>query len=538
MKLVCAPLELRLNNLCRIALIAFCFASAVTSLRAAPDVTRMGFTPQVVPITYTETVRFEATVTESPASVAFEYNSVDRAMYDDGTHGDRVAGDGTWTTLFQANEIVSKLTPGRVYRPFIGYCKPAGSGRYNIFAEIWTPDIGLVAVESLGTNAQRTDYLVNFTATTSQMMNFDTASYWVEGAYWANRFYALYGDKFDFLQFLFVQGKRQNRFHWSVRNDVMGIGLSIYNNTAQYGSTGRLKGCTFFPMSSFFDCGETAFTHETGHQWINFLSGTPFASGIPHWPKGDVAINMMGFSMAGGVGGRYFYTFTPNGLSGFVVGSGNETNEQVFNTMELYLIGLVPPADVGTFFVLNNQNLNLTVGQTLQPSDITSLTVGDVIAARGPRVPASANAQKTFRCATVVLSEQLLDAHAMSFYDWFARRGEAKQRLSYASGFATGTCNPFYLATGGRAVMFSKIKDDQPPLAISRPTNGVCNITFTGKLGIRYQPQISSNLVTWINQGQPLTAPQTQPPGDAPVSVTVTSAPGRLPGFYRVACEY
>jgi hypothetical protein len=499
----------------------------------------MCFTPPVVPITYTQTVRFEATVTESPVSVAFEYNGVDRPMYDDGTHGDRVAGDGTWTTLFQANEILSKLTPAWVYRPFIGYCKPAGSGRYNIFAEIWTPDMGLVGVESLATNAQRTDYLVNFSATTSQLMDFTAANFWLESPYWANRFYALFGDKFDFLQFLLVEGKRSNRYHSGVRNDVQGIGSSIYNNAAQYGSAGRLKGYTLFPMPSFFDCGETAFTHETGHQWINFLSGTAFAPGIPHWPKGDVAINMMGFSMAGGVGGAYSYTFTPNGLGGgFVVGSGNVTNTYVFNSLELYLMGLVPPADVGTFFVLNNQNLNLTVGQTLQPSDLTLVTVDEVIAARGPRVPASTDSQKTFRCATIVLSEQLLDAYAMSFYDWFARRGEAKQRLSYASGFATGTCNPFYLATAGRAVMFSKIKDDQPSVAISGPTNGACNLTFTGKLGIRYQPQISSDLVTWINQGPPVTAPPTQPPGDAPMSVTVTSPPGTLCSFYRVACEY
>jgi predicted nucleic acid-binding protein len=63
-------------------------------------------------------------------------------------------------------------------------------------------------------------------------------------------------------------------------------------------------------------------------------------------------------------------------------------------------------------------------------------------------------------------------------FSWFARRAEAKQRLSYASGFATGTCNPFYLATGGRSVMFSKIKDDQPILSLNRLLNGDCNMTF------------------------------------------------------------
>jgi hypothetical protein len=198
----------------------------------------------------------------------------------------------------------------------------------------------------------------------------------------------------------------------------------------------------------------------------------------------------------------------------------------------------VPPAEVGTFFVLNNQSLSLTVGQTLQPSDITLVTVDAVITACGPRVPASTNAQKTFRCATVVLSEQLLDAYAMSFYDWFARRGEAKQRLSYASGFSTGTCNPYYLATGGRAVIFTKIKDDQPSVAISRPTNRVFTLTFTGKLGIRYQPKVSSNLVVWANQGAAVMAPLTEPPGDALVSVTVTSSPSASRNFYRFSCEY
>ena len=516
----------------RNALLIFCLVMSATRLWSVPENTRAWFTPQVVPLSYTQSVRFEATMTESPSSVAFQYNGVDRPMYDDGTHGDLVQGDGTWTILFPANEILNKLTPGWVYRPLIGYCKPVGGARYNVIAEIWTPEIGLAALRSLGPDAQATDYLVNFTASTSQLTNFNAV-------YWANRFYTRYADKFDFLQFLLVQGKRGNRYHVGVRNDVQGIGVGLYNNTAQYGSAGRLKGYTFFPISSFYDCGETAFTHETGHQWINFLSSTAFAAGIPHWPKGDVAINVMGFSIPGsGAGGDYSFTFTPNGLGGFVVGSGNVTNTQVFNSMELYLMGLMPPNEVGTFFVLNNQNLDLTLGQTLQPSDITSVAVDDVVAVYGPRLPASTNAQKTFRCATVVLSEQLLDVYTMSFYDWFARRGEAKQRLNYASGLVSGTCNPFYLATGGRAVMFTKIEDDRPPLAIGQPTNGGFPLTFTGKPGISYQPQVSTNLVSWMNEGLPVAAPWTQPPADSAISVTVTSAPSASRSFYRLSCIY
>lgn len=521
----------QMHHIIKYSSIVLCCAAITIGAAAVPDVTRMWFTPPVIPLDFTGSISFEATVTESPTSVMFEYNGVDRVMYDDGTHGDLVPADGTWTTIFQANEILTKLTPSRVYRPFIGYCKPGGGSRYSIFAEIWTPDIGIVDVRPLSTNAQETDYLVNFKATKSQLMSFSAS-------YWANQFYSVCEDSFDFIQFVHIAGKRGNRYHSIVKNSVQGIGLNIYDNSATFGSSGRLKGYTVYPLSNLFDCGVRNFNHEIGHQWINFLSGTPFSSGISHWPKGDVAINIMGFSLQGGAGGRYYYTFTPDGQGGFHVGTGNGTNSHSFNNMELYLMGLVPAAEVGTFFVLKNQNLNLTVGQTLQFSDITLVTVDDVISAKGVRTPASANAQSTFRCATVVLSEQLLDVHAVSFYDWFARRAEAKQQLSYASGFATGTSNPFYVATGARAVMFSKIANETPTLNISWLANDQFSLSFLGKLGIQYQPQVSSNLVTWVNMGPPVLAPLIQPSGDNPVSVTVTTSPGMSTGFWRVECAY
>ena len=119
----------------------------------------------------------------------------------------------------------------------------------------------------------------------------------------------------------------------------------------------------------------------------------------------------------------------------------------------------MPPGEVETYFVLRNQNQELTVGQVLSPAQITPVTVNDVIAVSGPRVPSSSNSQKTFRCATVVLSEQLLDDHALSFYDWFARRAEATEPLRFATGFATGTCNPFFLTTGRLASMVSRIQE-------------------------------------------------------------------------------
>src|SRR6185436_4411128 len=106
------------------------------------------------------------------------------------------------------------------------------------------------------------------------------------------------------------------------------------------------------------------------------------------------------------------------------------TNLTTFNLMELYLMGLAAPTEVPTYFVLNDQNQTVSSGQTLTAGEITLVTMNDVIAAKGARVPNSTNSQKLFRTATIILSEQLLDPYALSFYDYFTRRAEARHPQS------------------------------------------------------------------------------------------------------------
>jgi hypothetical protein len=491
----------------------------------AQTLTRTKFTPPVVPETYTQSVRFEATFSAATTGVTFTYNGTPRTMFDNGTNGDVTAGDNVWTLLFTANEILSKNTAVRVFRPVIGTCQRAGGGSSNVIGEVWTSAIGLPAVRAIDATAQETDYVANYIGTAAQIINFDPIV-------WAQRFYQTHGDKYDFLNMVRVAGAIGNRNHFAVKNTVSGIGLRFFNNTATYGSAGRLQGISNFPISSFFDAGDAAFAHETGHQWINFLSATPYATGTPHWPKGNIAINVMGFSIPPtGQGGSYGFTFTPNGSGGFVVGNNVPINQSTFNPMELYLMGLAAPTEVPPYFVLNDQNQNVTSGQTLTASEITIVNINDIIAAKGARIPDSTTSQETFRCATIVVSEQLLDGFAMAHYDFFARRAEAKQQLTFASGLLTGTCNPWYLATGGRSVMFSKIADDIPVVSPSRQPNGDINLTFTGKFGISYQRQRSADLVNWTDEGAPVV------PGDSTIAVTVP-APVQARQFWRFKVNY
>lgn len=496
--------------------------------QAQLNVTRSWFTPGVVPETYAGAVRFEATVTGSPSTVGFLYSgeAVERPMFDDGTHGDLVAGDATYSIQFTANEIISKLTAARVFRPFIGNCRLNGTAfSLNVIGEVWTQAIGLALITPLAADAQRTDHVINFTATTAQLTTFVPST-------WSQKLYTFFEDKFDFINFVLVQGTRGNRFHFGVRNNVSGIGSSIFNNGATYGSASRLKGVTVFPISSFYDGGSPTFSHETGHQWINFLSGTPYASGSPHWPKGSIAINVMGFSISGGVGGTYSYTFTPNGSGGYVVGPGSAINSSTFNPMELYLMGLAAPAEVPNYFVLVNQSQNISSGQTLSASEVTEVNLNnDVIALKGARSPDSTTSQKTFRFATVVLSEQLLSPEAMSLYDFFTRRIEAKTQLAYADGLATGTANPFQLATGNRAFPFARLTDEIPVLSITNQGSTDIRIDFQARRGIEYQLQRSDNLEDWFDDGARII-----PVADGAVSVTRSRSGAAK--FYQLGIFY
>jgi hypothetical protein len=499
----------------------------------------MWFTPPVVPDNYTQPVRFEATVTGGPTAVAFEYNGLDRPMYDDGTHGDRVAGDGTWTIQFAAAEIVGKLTSAWVHRPFIGYCKPAGAGKFNVFAEVWTPAVGLAPVHVVDATTQQTDYVLNLVVPTADLLTLEYSAA-------AKRLYAIRGDDFDFLNVVHVGGPRGNRFHANVKNAEQGLGMSLFNNTATYGSAGRLRGINAFPFSSVFDTVSNGFNHEVGHQWINALQTTPYASGIPHWPRGNIAINVMGASIPGSnVGGSYSWTFTPNGSGGYAVAFNQAPNDNTstYNSMELYLMGLAPASEVAGFFVLKNQGQDVVNGQVLQASEITPVAIGDITAVVGARVPDSTSSQKAFRVGTIVLSEQPLDQYAMSLYDWFARRVELTTPQPCAEGFSTYTCKPFSVATGGRATMTSKMLLSGPTMSLDRTSlqfaatsSGAAFALKTGDQTDRLL-QSGSGPVTWNVQASApwITVSPTSGSGAAVLTIGVAfqssvAAPGTYNG--------
>ena len=62
-------------------------------------------------------------------------------------------------------------------------------------------------------------------------------------------------------------------------------------------------------------------------------------------------------------------------------------------------------------------------------------------------------------------------------------------------------------------------------VSIARNGTDQFDLTFTGKLGISYQRQVSNDLITWSDQGVPIA------PGDATTTVTVQGVGSRQ--FWR-----
>jgi hypothetical protein len=274
------------------------------------------------------------------------------------------------------------------------------------------------------------------------------------------QFYRLFDDQYDFINLvLALPSFPNNRYHFAVKNDVQGIGVSQFDNTARYGSAGRLQGVNVFPLAAFFDLAESGALHEIGHQWINFLTLPLLATGRPHWPLSSLARGIMGLSIAGSnVGGLFPYDLIPLPDGTYRLQTSQPIGE--FTDLDLYLMGLLPADQVGAHVVFRNQNQPICNGCILR--EPVTVTVPDVIAADGPRLPDAATSPKEFHLATIIVTrERPLNDDEMALLDYFAARGEATEPLPFSSGFVQGTTKPFFLATRGLGSLRTSLSPPQ-----------------------------------------------------------------------------
>ncbi|HEU4508632.1 MAG TPA: choice-of-anchor X domain-containing protein [Pyrinomonadaceae bacterium] len=457
-----------------LSIIAGLASPSAALAQTQPQVVYSQFDPIVIRSDGTQPVLFEARVVGNPSRVVLEFTTVvqqagvDLEMRDDGSGGDRAAGDSVYTVMVQASQITQGLQADDVFRRFIGFLKVFQSTnlvfRGNVIAEIITDQIARLPITSLATDAQRTTHVVNLVDSDFVTgVNSDVTRI-------TKRFYQLFGDDYDFLNIVYISTRFQNRHHRLVKNQIQGIGVTVFNNTANYGSSGKLSGISVFPISSLFDGADLSYQHELGHQWINFLQIPSLESGVPHWPISSLASGIMGFSLPpNSQGGEYpcLLTSEPGGIR-----LTPRNGPPVFTDLDLYLMGLLPASQVGDHIVFTDQNLARTLpcNNQLFTGEVTRIRITDIVDALGPRVPDSTNAPKNFKVATILVSKnRLLSEDEMAFFNFFSRRAEETREVAVHVGLVKGTTTkPFVVSTRALGTLNTQI--NAPTLLLEEGT--------------------------------------------------------------------
>jgi hypothetical protein len=186
--------------------------------------------------------------------------------------------------------------------------------------------------------------------------------------------------------------------------------------------------------------------HEMGHRWAAFVSANVGGETIPlgptHWARGLQARVAFSYQrpteasiMGGGVWQDNFdQTYRQLDDDYYVPATG-------WSYLDLYLMGLISPAEVPDFFILRNlvpagKDAN---GHSIFKADRTKVTIQDIIAAESERSPGVDKSQRQFNTGMVIVVQH----GAKPSSDLIERTdGIRKQWIDY-----------FSITTGRRACM-------------------------------------------------------------------------------------
>ncbi|MCH8299411.1 MAG: carboxypeptidase regulatory-like domain-containing protein, partial [Candidatus Marinimicrobia bacterium] len=246
-----------------------------------------------------------------------------------------------------------------------------------------------------------------------------------------NKFYKTHDDTYDQVVLLtnFISNNLPETAFASfigISNSVLGLNTGIYDFSDLFSSAGRLKSFLNLnrlevwpddPYNRFFGDGNNFVTimgQEGGHQWLSFF----------RFDQGGGAKNLLlGRSLA------HWNAYTGFEVTSIMDGGNNwvEISPNVFevraqldyySNLDQYAIGLRAPEEVPPFFYISSASNNNFANRTDPLRSATFLpgtrgfgtrvevTIEDVIAAEGPRIPARASSQKDIQQAFILLVQQ------------------------------------------------------------------------------------------------------------------------------------
>lgn len=229
----------------------------------------------------------------------------------------------------------------------------------------------------------------------------------------AREFFRTHPDRYDFIvafsSFEFDTGEAL-AFHWPVQNKVKGIGVPEFDVSNLFGSQGKLQGFTDMaaltryktdPLDPEFETVLSVMAHEILHQWASHVRF--------RLPDGSVSEGLLGrdnshwsYLLDTDASVEYGAQWKDNGDGTFTaVGT-----RKFFSPLDLYLMGFYRKEEVPPFFLIENPAIdkrqfpqeNVTITGTRR-----EVTIDDIVAVEGERIPSADEAQKDFRLAFVLL---------------------------------------------------------------------------------------------------------------------------------------
>lgn len=238
----------------------------------------------------------------------------------------------------------------------------------------------------------------------------------------AQEFYRTHADVYDFLvvftSFNFPMsagaehpGEKKLAQYMAIRNDVQGIGKAQFDGSSFFGSNGVLQG--YIDMSAVsgwsrstadanYDELLETFAHELQHRWAAYVKFRDWNGNVSsallgrdgsHWSNLlDTQASVL-----------YGANWRDNGDGSFTaIGT-----RSILSALDLYLAGLIDKSKVPPLTLIESKDVDPTdlpppVGTTIRGTKRV-VTIEDIIAVEGPRIPSADVSPKSFRFGFIYL---------------------------------------------------------------------------------------------------------------------------------------
>ena len=334
---------------------------------------------------------------------------------------------------------------------------PGSGAHVKVHLAMTPPNVPASTVIRINDRVQYASHVVNISDADfgdSRLLGGDTALNLPEIT---RVFYQYFADAYDVIAVVSqtAQLADYDGFHQVVRNDVGGIGLGLFDDSATYGSAGVLRGVEAYPPGGWASW-ETVL-HEQGHQYGEYTDAWSIDR-VGHDPDGHTPLLTPGAVTYGAVL-RGHVRVGQGGADAAAGGFQIEATQPLvtYHPLTLYRMGLLSAAAVPSVSVFLDQGqFDAATSSAPAPGTAVSggtveVTVNDLLAADGVR---SGPAATHVRRAVVYVSRNgLAPQSEMDLVNYLA------QRLGESSGVTSWHRYPsFAEATGGRAYMTTSIR--------------------------------------------------------------------------------